>query len=71
MEKKQFTPHGGMAVCNNGGIEIELSPNGEKARFRLFEDTITRWHIIRHNAKGEAYCTTRMGRMYLHDFMRY
>lgn len=71
MKQQEFNPHGGMAICNNGGIEIELEPSGEKARFRLFGDTVTRWSLIRYNSKGEAYCNTRIGRVYLHDFLRY
>lgn len=40
---KEFKPQGYKCVCNNGGYEIELDERGERARFRLFGDTVTRW----------------------------
>lgn len=52
-------------------MEIELNPDGETARFRLYGDKVTRWCKIRYNAKGEAFCNTPLGRAYIHNFMRY
>lgn len=67
---KEFKPQGYKCVCNNGGYEIELDERGERARFRLFGDTVTRWTMVRYNAKGEPFCNTRVGRQYLKDYMR-
>lgn len=78
-----FKPTGGMAYSNAGGMEVEISSNGEEARFRMATDKygeVSDWYEIQfeyddddEDGDGEArpYCDTKWGREYLDEYMKY
>ena len=69
-EEKKFTPHGFKTRSNFGGNEIEISPSGDAARFRIFGGEPTEWLEIQFDEDGVAYVETDEGIEKLSDYMR-
>jgi hypothetical protein len=67
-EKTKFECHGTLTLSNHGGLEIELSDDGESARLRYYNE-LSRWQEVKHNTKG-FYVTYYGCPYYLSEFMR-
>ena len=68
---KSFTPHAALALCNWGGIEIELNHTGESVRYKLFVIVPSRRACqIQYTTAGRAFFRAMNRRYYLDEFMR-
>ena len=68
---KSFKPNAALAICNWGGIEIELNHTGESVRYRLFDNAPSRRACqIQYTTAGRAFFRARNRRYYLDEFMR-
>lgn len=69
-----FKTHGYYAVSNWGGLEIEISNDGEGARLKEnYKDEpqkVSRWQKIKYTSSGRAYVTYYGKRYYLDAFMK-
>lgn len=69
-----FTPHASRTITNLGGYEMELSPDGESARFREAwgneNPKVSRWIKIRFTSDGRAYVMLNGRRESLENYMR-
>lgn len=68
-EKTEFKCHGVLTLSNHGGLQLEISDDGEAARLKHYDDHHSRWQEIKHNTKG-AYVTYYGQVYYLDEFMR-
>ena len=67
---KSFKPHAALAVCNLGGIEIEINETGEAVRYRYFGKIGRRFCMIQYTTAGRAFFRIRNKRYYLDEFIR-
>ena len=67
---KSFKPIAALAVCNWGGIEIEINETGEAVRYRYFGKIAQRACMIQYTATGRAFFRIKNQRYYLDQFMR-
>ena len=67
---KSFTPNAALAICNYGGIEIELNNTGESVKYRYFGKIGQRPCMIQYTTAGRAFFRIRNQRYYLDEFMR-
>ena len=67
---KSFKPSAALAVCNCGGIEIEINETGEAVRYRYFGKIGQRPCMIQYTTAGRAFFRIRNQRYYLDQFMR-
>lgn len=69
-----FNPQASKAITNSGGYEMEVSPDGERARFREAwgneNPKVSRWVKIRFTSDGRAYVMLNGRRESLEDYMR-
>ena len=66
---KTFTPIAALAICNWGGIEIELNNAGESVRYRYFDNKPSRRDCkIQYTTTGRAFFRVRNKRYYLDEF---
>ena len=69
-----FTPHGYLTFSNWGGIEIELSKDGDGVRYRYTDDEVYKEAEIEYDEEGRAYFsdigTEEDRRFYLDEFIR-
>lgn len=70
-EQEDFEPHGYKTTSNFGGHEIQISPDGDGARFRFYGGEPTDWLPIEFDEDGAAYVDTERGRELLSDYMRF
>lgn len=71
-ESDDFIPHGGRAVTNSSGIEMQVDDRGEYARLRYSDGEITDWLEISFDEDGVAFVTTEYGMVEkLSDYLRY
>ena len=67
---KSFTPFAALAICNWGGIEIEINETGEAVKYRYFDKIGRRACQIQYTTAGRAFFRARNRRYYLDEFMR-
>ena len=67
---KSFKPNAALAICNFGGIEIELNHTGESVRYRYFDKIGRRACQIQYTTTGRAFFRAMKKRYYLDEFMR-
>lgn len=67
----EFRADGYRGVSNLGGNEVQISPSGDAARFRMYGGDPTDWMEIEFDENGVAYVDTPSGREMLADYMRY
>lgn len=67
---KTFEPIAALAVCNWGGIEIEINETGEAVKYRYFGKIGRRACMIQYTSTGRAFFRIRGQRYYLDEFMR-
>lgn len=68
---KPFAPNAALAICNWGGIEIELNNTGESVRYKFFDNTPSqRACKIQYTTTGRAFFRIRNKRYYLDEFTR-
>ena len=67
---KSFIPHAALAVCNWGGIEIEINETGEAVKYRYFGKIGRRACKIQYTTAGRAFFRIRNERYYLDEFTR-
>lgn len=67
---KSFRPIAACALCNWGGIEIEINETGEAVKYRYFDKIGRRACQIQYTATGRAFFRARNRRYYLDEFMR-
>ena len=70
-EQEDFEPHGYKTTSNLGGHEVQISPDGDGARFRFYGGEPTDWLPIEFDEDGVAYVDTERGRELLSDYMRF
>lgn len=59
---QQFTTHAVLPACNHGRYELELSPDGTRARVRLSSGAVniqsaSRWQDIKEDRHGRPFVT--------------
>lgn len=64
-----FTPSAALALCNWGGIEIEINETGEAVKYRYFGKIGRRACKIQYTTAGRAYFRANKTRYYLDEFM--
>ena len=64
---KSFKPSAALAVCNLGGIEIEINETGEAVKYRYFGKIGRRYCTIQHTTTGRAFFRIRNQRYYLDE----
>lgn len=67
---KSFKPSAVLAICNWGGIEIEINNTGEFVRYKYFGKIGRRPCQIHYTNTGRAYFMAIKRRFYLDEFMR-
>ena len=67
---KSFAPHAALALCNWGGIEIEINETGEAVKYRYFDKIGRRACQIQYTTAGRAFFRARNRRYYLDEFVR-
>ena len=67
---KTFEPSAALAVCNWGGIEIEINETGEAVKYRYFGKIGQRACKIQYTTTGRAFFRIRNQRYYLDEFTR-
>ena len=67
--KPDFICHGYITMSNHGGLEIELSPDGESARLRYY-GKICRWQYIKRYPSGSPYVRHGTRKYKLDKFIR-
>ena len=67
---KTFKPIAALALCNWGGIEIEINETGEAVKYRYFDKIGQRACKIQYTTAGRAFFSARNRRFYLDEFMR-
>ena len=65
---KSFKPFAALAVCNLGGIEIEINETGEAVRYRYFGKIGRRACMIQYTTTGRAFFRIRNQKYYLKKF---
>ena len=65
-----FTPSAALALCNLGGIEIEINETGEAVKYRYFDKIGRRACKIQYTTTGRAFFRIRNKRYYLDEFTR-
>lgn len=69
MPTNNFITHGTLTLSNHGGMEIQLSDDGEAARLQYYGKP-SRWQQVKYNRSGDPY-VTHFGRKYsLNQFMK-
>ena len=67
---KSFKPSAALALCNWGGIEIELNHTGEAVKYRYLGKIGRRACQIQYTTTGRAFFRIRNERYYLDEFIR-
>ena len=67
---KPFSPNAALAICNWGGIEIEINETGEAVKYRYFGKIGRRACQIQYTTTGQAFFRAKNRRYYLDEFMR-
>ena len=67
---KTFEPSAALAVCNWGGIEIEINETGEAVRYSHFGKIGRRACKIQYTTTGRAFFRIRNQRYYVDEFTR-
>ena len=65
-----FKPSAALAICNYGGIEIEINETGDAVKYRYFGKIGQRACMIQYTTAGRAFFRIRNQRYYLDEFMK-
>ena len=61
---------GYLTLSNYGGITVQISEDGDSARYQWYNEKPSRWQEIKYTSGGRAFFTAYKTKYYLDELMR-